>query len=428
MTPEQIRLQALPRYVKAYQDSIQDNRITPADLLETAKEEDQFSTLLKILVPPTGPLRNLMGSLPASAKGAIGRSTHALSNLAGINFSNEIGNIQTTDNPHLERHTKGLNNHQFRLSVDGERLRHLEKDPPLHTLFPRDKKKDWPVITLVANSDLTSPQDFFDSFQAAKSIVPSISRTNDKRMVIVGTYCTEHSFAANMDATVKRYNELCQNPKSMQHVKSASRLQAKLILSLIVKHDEHGASIKAEGEDGISRPIIRSDAAEIMRHVVTYAYSGGHLRNKDAFRVIADRMSNGKYTIEVKRSPHAPEDEPIKTKISSAADAKHILTKARTIGMGGSDPVHIHDSEKDWMPQDVNFLSKGDKLICLNGAAFVNAPNNVTIQNPKGNETPLENKLKGHAQNALVTAVLNEKNTETRLQAMRILDGKSLTR
>ena len=421
-------LDELPRYVKAYEDSMQDGRITADNLLETAKEEEQFSKLLKILVSPIKPVRILVGKLPVPAKNFIGRTTRTLSDLAGVNFSEEIGKVVEHQDLHLEEYSKGLNNHQFRLSADGERLRHLEKDPPLHTLFPQNDKSDWPVITLVANSDLTSPQSFFDSFQAAKSVVPSISHTNDKRMIIAGTYCTEHSFGANMDATVKRFNELCRDPKSMQHVKTASLLQAKLLLNLIIKHDEKGQGIKATGEDGESRYIIRSDAAEIMRHVVTYGYSGGHLRNKDAFRALADAIRNGNYEVELKPDIHAPEGAPIKTKTSSAFDANHILTKARTIGMGGCEPMQIRNSEKDWMPQDVNFLSKGDQLICLNGDEFINAPGNVIIKNPKGDETPLESKLKGHAQGALVAAVLNRENTDTRKQAMALLDGKAIKR
>lgn len=390
-------------YEHAFADSIRDGTITRDELRELAKEEDQFSAALKLLVAPFQPVRQLVGGSSPKIKAIIAEKTTDAHDGFGIDYAQATGT--TIDRNRIEGGERaGINGQYFRLSDDGTQMQPFEIDHhnTLITAFPEGKEKDWPTVVLCTNSNLVSPQSFFDSFQAATKIIPKVTSVKPAQLIVAGNYATERNFGANMEAVVKRANTLNYGRSVVENhpPMPAAFNQAALLESILVKRGDDGSIVTAETQHHQKRPVLRSDAADILQHVTTFGYSGGHFNNKDAFRILRDKIADGQFAVETDNGYR-----------QSLPDDAAMLKNVRMVGLAGS--AARQDIVETNMPKEVNFLSREDGLLESNGQFLTRGRNDLYIKNPHPDRGPIDPDFKGHGQDALVEALLHPANRWT---------------
>ncbi len=401
------------KYIAAFEGIL-----TADELARAATEPGEFSRDLPPLKHVPGLVRHTIGWLPENAKLGLIASGVKAADKQGRNLSDVVGNVfdPTThksyqnqpDTDDKQDYTTKLNYQSFVLSDDGNKLQRTSAQQ-ISELFPKGEKDSWPTLVLVSNSNLASPQLFFDSFQAAQQVIPAVTDTADN-IVVTGAYFSQRHLHANALDTQTRYRELGLNPQSMEKLSPAAEIQAYQLLDLLLERDASGAVMTAD-----NKPVLRADAAEVLKHVVGYGYSAAHMTNKDAFRALRDVLTSGDVQVQVR------EDGELITREASAADATRLISNARLIGVAGLDAMAI--GQEKGMPREVDFVSPNDFSMSLNGPKFFNAPNVIALS-PKGVDgRTIGDAIGGHAQATYVEALLGSTNSAQREQAQAKLNS-----
>ena len=383
--------------------------LTPAELEKAAREADEFAAdLRKPGKLPIWFVREVLGRLPDGMKEKIVESGVKKADAAGHDYSDIAAR---------------LNGHQFRLEnrYGNVVLSRLKSPQDLSRLFRPGDEFQWPTIVLTANSNLASPQSFFDSMEAAQRVVPCITRTNSHNTVVAGTYFSQRNVNANALDAIRRYRELGIHPESLQGMSPAAELQAYQMIDLLLERDAQGRvqlhEVIDENTGKIqSRPILRMDAGDVLSHIICYGYSAAHMVNKDAFRALQDMLLKGDVLVQI---PSHPEPRIAKASHRYVHD---LLNRARIIGLAGMDRMEkIADSR---MPHEVNFIHRGDLSNALKGPQQLAAQNVIIIKSPDGDDTRLEERHGGHGQQAYVEALLSNRNKSVRDRARVLLSGR----
>ncbi len=366
--------------------------ILPSDALEKTNDNipHTLEDVLRGIVPPSI-LRSVSDSLSLPKKLEV--------------LKRATKNITPTEtNDH-----DALNYKTLFLFDDSEHLDWHDKTHKTTDLFPKNKENEWPVLVITSNSNLVSPQVYFDGFEAAKKLVPHVTgRHENDKTIVMGTYFSRNCALANTEDTLKRICELKKDQDDILTLSPAAHIQAGQLLNFLVDRDNSGNVIIEQG-----RPLLRQDADKIMKHIIGYGYSGAHLTNKDSFRTLRDILEQGHVTIKVTNGD-------ISFRPSVKADAQKILPNARLVGIAGADGF---DEWERNMPKEVNFISPADKIIALHGKKFLKGPDIIEI-------TPLKNKkyCSDHDQQLYVDAILDPQNNEAVKTARTKLSPSFLSR
>lgn len=402
------------KYIAAFQGIL-----TPDELQKAEAEKEEFADDLPPFKDMSGLVRHTIGRLAESKKAGLISSDSAKADKKGRDYSAVVGEVfdskehkkfkNEPDADSKKDYVSKLNYQTFILSDDGMKLRHAKNAQEVSDLFPPGDEKNWSTLILVSNSDLVSPQSFFDSFEAAKKIIPAVTDLDADHIVVAGTYFSQRHLHANSVDTFARYRELGVNPISLRKVKPAAEVQAYQILDLLLERDTDGAVI-VEG----NKPLLRADSAKVLSHVVGYGYSSAHMTNKDAFRALRDILAGGDVQVQVRQ------DGKLVVRDSTAADAERLISQAKLIGVAGMDRMDL--GQEKGMPREINFISPKDFSHALNGPRYLKAPNVITIRMKDDKGSPIKDSVGGHAQDSYVEAILAYPNSWQREQANVKLD------
>lgn len=316
-----------------------------------------------------------------------------------------------------KNHSLADNNLNYKTLFLFEGDSHLNWHDKVHKvtdLFPKNKENEWPVLVLTSNSNLVSPQVFFDSFEAAKKLIPQVTgkHENDK-IIVMGTYFSKDDALANAHDTLERIHDLKHDQNNIKNLSPAAHIQAGQLLNFLVERDDSG-NVKTEG----GKPVLRHDADKIMKRVIGYGYSGGHLTNKDSFRTLRDILEEGHLVVKVTNGN-------ITFRPSVKADVQKILPNARLIGIAGADG--FNEQERN-MPKEVNFVSPEDKILALHGKKFMKCPDVIEIIPPKKNRESMKKYSSDHDQLLYVDAILGGENGNAIKTAKEKLSQASISR
>jgi hypothetical protein len=411
-----------PHIDRKYQTAF-DGILTPAELQTAEKEAGEFEADLKTPGKiPRCVVRWVMDRKSDKAKEKLVAQ--------GVEKADELGRDYSDI-------AAKLNQHQFVLNEEGIGLRHLKNPQELSDRFKPGHEDEWPTLVLVANSNLVSPQSFFDCFEGAKEVAPVVADVDPKEMVIAGTYYSERNFSKNALTTFKRYRELAHDVDFYdKNLSPAAQVQAYQLLDLLLERDANGRVLLEPIRDGKGRPImeealgennrkievekarpvLRHDAEKVMKHVIGYGYSAAHMTNKDAFRVLRQILLKGDVLMHMHDSPHSM------VTIGEMKQIDKLFSKTRLIGVAGMD--NMEKGPYYGMPREANFVHPGDLSLAVNGNAYLHIPFVVQIRSEDGSKSPLEKRHGGHDQHAYVKAILSAANEEAVEKAKEHLAGE----
>jgi hypothetical protein len=403
------------KYITAFEGIL-----TPAELHKAALEMEEFSKDIPPLQRMPLAVRNTAGRIPDRIKQDVVARHARKADRQGRDYSDVVGHVFNPDTHRLYEgqsdsegkqtyHAK-LNYRSFMLSDDGQRLCRISSGKDISTLFPKDKKNTWPTLVLLGNSNLVSPQSFFDSFQFAKQIIPAVTEVKPQ-MVLAGVYFSQKHFDANALDTMRRYRTLGMHSASLDNLTPGAEMQGYQLLDILLERDAQGA-VLSEGH----KPVLRADAVNILKHVICYGYSGAHMTNKDAFRMLRSILISGDVKVQYQR------DGEWMTRDSSYIDAKRLIPSARIIGIAGMDRMEL-GQESD-MPQEVDFISPRDYFAnALLGPVFLKTPNVIQLTMKDDSGHAIEDTIGGHAQDSYLKAILSHINAFHRQQARTKLNN-----
>jgi len=301
--------------------------------------------------------------------------------------------VDRDGNQHYE---SKLNYQMFRL--EGERLRKTEGAQELSELFPPGKEKEWPTLVLISKPAIVSPQVFFDCFTSAQAILPRVTDIDNDHAVYAGSYYGRGHLHANIVDSIKRYRKLGSNPEDLSTMTPGGELQAYQLLDILLARDEEGNVILED-----KKPVLRPDAKNVLKHIIGYGYSAGHMANKDAFRVLRDMLGDGDVMIVTGQN----EEGILQVRESCAADADKLLPNARLVGVAGMDRMDIPNPG---MPREVDFLSPEEFTTATLGPRLIGAPNVIKLTMRDDEGKAITDDVGGHAQSSYVRAILSSAN------------------
>jgi hypothetical protein len=393
------------KYIAAYAGIL-----TPAELKKTSWEEAEFAKSLPPVLPHfPGTIRQTAGRLPDTIKATKVKDESRKFDDKGYDYTRVTGEVYNK-----ERHTSfagqqgaegkkdynpKLNYQTFLLTKDGEQL---ERAGELYNLFKPGKEKDWPTLVLASNSNLVSPQLFFDNLSSAYQLVPALAGVAKDKLRVAGTYFSQRHLYANAADTIKRYQELGLNPESLEGTSPAAQAQAYQILDLLIARDGDGRVMIDD-----NKPILRKNAYEVLRHVIGYGYSAAHMTNKDGFRILRDIISKGEVKIDMGKDV---------VRDSRASDAERLLSEVRLIGIGGTDRMDIGPEKS--MPREVNLVSPKDFSNAVNGPRFLKAANVIQIKMRDDDGNAIKDNIGGHSLDSYIEAILSKANAQPREEAL----------
>lgn len=411
------------KYVTAYTGIL-----TPEELQAAAGEHAEFAKSLPPVKSP-GLARLVGGLLGDDAKVKTVDAIAAKQDKAGHNYSGVVGEVFDPNRhnsfagqnaPGKTDYASKLNYHQFVLSEDGSRLLPLTYNW-LHDLFPAGNEGEWPTLVIASNSNLVSPQSFFDTLSSARNIAPELADLKDSAPMVIGTYFSQRHFAANAADTMKRYRELGLTPTRLKGVSPAAEIQASQILDLLIARDEKDAVLFAKSDmpdsDGkfTDRPVLRRDAGKILAHIVGYGYSAGHMTNKDTFRILRDIIDKGDVKIELNQGF---------LRDSTKKDSLDLLQNVRLIGIGGMDRMDIGPERS--MPREANLVAKEDFSNALNGRRFIGADSVFQINLLDADKNRIRDDVGGHALGSYLQAIDSPANDRVIVAAREALGSGRL--
>ncbi len=331
-----------PDYVKFY-----DGLLTESELRRAEEEIARHGQNL-----PPKPLQNMVGT-------AVGALPHA----AKIALINHSGKTLEKQGHTLEDVTEKLNHKLFVLSHLEDRATPIADVAELGMLFEKGKKEKWPTLVMVSNGNFVSPQNFADVFLAAKSLVPKLtsslfpSQRERKKLVIAGSYFSKPHVYANARDTTARYRELGLEKRKDDELSPAAEVTYYQLLDMLLERRDDGSVMLEQG-----RPVLREDADEILKHIVFFGYSAGHMTNKDAVRQLYHIIDQG----HVAAYPSEPDN--VFPMYSTTYKANKLISGLRLIGIAGADRL----DEKTTPPQakEVVFLSDTDISTKLFGTRY----------------------------------------------------------
>ncbi len=360
-------------YVKAYQGIL-----TTDDIRLGEREANEFAAGI-----PNGAPRSILRFLGRFAK---------------VRTAAVEGGVTKADKQGIDysSYTQRLSGAFFQLDQEEGRLIETNGLRDIATLFRQGQESSWPTLVLTSNSNLTSPQAFFDTIKEARDTVADAGVTGP--IIVVGSYMSAKNLYRNASASTTRYHQLDNDPHSAPPRGSAGEMQGQLLLELISKRDKDG-----ELEFKADRRILRTDAGRVIDHVVGYGYSAGHMANKDGLRYIVDQLSRGNLLAE-------PQTETEFLRVSTYLDAYAIIPRIGLVANAGMD--NMRAKLPGIGPMEANVVSEGDLSLSLLGKSFIEATNVIKIVTPDAPGKPLEGIYGGHAESAYSKALRHPVNSD----------------
>ncbi len=382
------------KYIDAFKDII-----TPDILIEV--DDQKVGSRVTAFVRET---------LPANA---IRRFSDTLS----LPQKHELLKIIIKDPSEESKSGHKILNYKTFFLFDGDK--HLNWHDRIHKsvdLFPSGKENKWPIVIITSNSNLISPQVFFDSYEAAKKLVPVLTDVpKNNNMLVIGTYFSKDDAFANARDTLGRISDLKKDQDDISRALSATSVQVGQLLNFLVERYDEG-EVKGNVKEHLGKPVLRSDADKIMKHIIGYGYSGGHLTNKDTFRTLRHFLDDGRVMIRDKNNDTG-------FRQSGKADSQKIFPGVRLIGIAGADGF---EEQGRGMPKEVNFVSDKDKIIAFHGRKFMKGSDIIKINVPSDKEIR-EKYISDHDQNLYINALLDGSNKEAINSARQMLSHKTLS-
>lgn len=264
---------------------------------------------------------------------------------------------------HPETHLQeSMNNRLFMNTVDAEGKPWLSEVPEgyLESLFPQGKQEDWPTQLIVCGKDIRPDPEAMRKIMlnigeiigdVVGEPVPLANNFDEAargKTVVIGSYVTEANLLANADALMSRLDVIRKNPLSTEHMAGSAKKAGQMLLDI--------ATLRKDGTG--TGTVLRSDAPDIFRHVMTHGFSQGGNIATDIFRYIRHELRSGGYELALDAQGHEtiPTDNP--------NTVRQILSGAHAYMIGGADLPYTREELTELPPRD-HSRSDGDRIISL---------------------------------------------------------------
>lgn len=226
----------------------------------------------------------------------------------------------------------------------------------LQTLFPQGKEHEWPTQLVMCAKDVRPdpamlrmamndlPAIAGKVLDTELDVVQGFGEKTAGRVVVIGSYNTEQDVLHNAGAVLERTQEIKRDALSTHGMSDAAIKAGDTLLQLMTLRQEFGET------------ILRSDSADIMRHVMTHGYSQGGNIATDIFRYVRSELMSGRYEL--------AQDAQGQTTVNTADDkiVGNLLGNAYCYTIAAAD-VPYNDRELFTLPPRDNSRSDGDLVI-----------------------------------------------------------------
>lgn len=236
-----------------------------------------------------------------------------------------------------------------------------------HEYFPAGKQAQWPALILTTNSDLTSPIEFYKGFNVAKDLFQRVNPAlAQKDTVVMGAYQSASDFSTNSIQSFHRANELASNSQSQNNIAEKSKLLEETLLGILVQRDNKGGAVQENG-----KPVLRADAADILKHIEFFGHSSGDQAVNDVIHILGKKIVDGDIKLQSNDWITMPDGSKKLTLFANAHD----------VGLAGI----YKQPEADLpyvMPKRMNLISEGDGVVASQGRGLYNAPGTYAVPYP----------------------------------------------
>lgn len=271
------------------EDSTHSPTMLPQQGVFSSKGAIDFGVQVGQYVVHRGPTEWVLDRMPDSVAGTLRK-------LVAKGFR-EIGKRTMLPETELQQ---AMNGKLFMNTTDAETGRPLMAEVEegyTDTLFPYGKQKDWPSQVVFCTKDvrpdpamlrqamLDFPAIAGEVLEQEMDVVGGFDEKTAGRMVVLGVYNTDQDVLHNAGAVLERTQELRHDPHSTDGMSDAAVKAGETLLQMLTLRHEFGET------------ILRDDAPEIMRHVMSHGYSQGGNIATDIFRYVRSELMSGRYEL-----------------------------------------------------------------------------------------------------------------------------------
>lgn len=320
----------------------------PEQGLRSSKGAMDFGVQIGQYVFHRGPTEWLLDRIPNQLSGPV-------RNIVAKGFR-EIGKRTLKPESELQ---DAMNKKLFMNTVDektGHPIMAEVEDGYVKSLFPKGEEEKWPTQLVICAKDvrpdpaalrqamLNLPEIVGDVIGERPDVVQDFDATAQDRIVVLGAFNTNDDILQNSAAVLERGQKIIRNPDSVEGISDAALRAGDAILAAMTLREDKGTT------------VLRDDAPDIMRHVMTHGYSQGGNIATDTFRHVRHELMSGSYEI-------ALDDKGSQT--TTAADKQlvgELLGNSYIYTIAAADPAY-HKNDLMSLPPRDNTRSDGDLVI-----------------------------------------------------------------